>query len=92
MASLNARKEDAFVRVIEIIGHTDSRGTKKYNSALGHRSAIAVKEFLLISNKIDEKIEFNTISHGEERPAFDMDENSEEAHSKNRRVDIIQTI
>jgi peptidoglycan-associated lipoprotein len=62
-------------------GHTDERGTREYNLALGARRATATKDFLVASGVSSGSI--TTISFGKERPAvagFD-----ESAWSKNRR-------
>jgi peptidoglycan-associated lipoprotein len=62
-------------------GHTDERGTREYNLALGARRATATKDFLVASGIPASSI--TTISFGKERPAvagFD-----ESAWSKNRR-------
>ncbi|MFM7631609.1 MAG: peptidoglycan-associated lipoprotein Pal [Alphaproteobacteria bacterium] len=64
-----------------IEGHTDERGTREYNLALGARRATATKDFLVASGVPAGSI--TTISFGKERPAvagFD-----ESAWSKNRR-------
>ncbi|MDX1588922.1 MAG: peptidoglycan-associated lipoprotein Pal [Oleiphilaceae bacterium] len=65
-------------------GHTDQRGTKEYNLALGERRAEAVKQFLVINGVSRSQVE--TVSYGEEKPAAEGD--SEEAYSENRRVEI----
>ena len=62
-------------------GHTDERGTREYNLALGARRATATKDFLVASGVPARRI--STISFGKERPAvagFD-----ESAWAKNRR-------
>ena len=66
-------------------GHTDERGTKEYNIALGERRAKAVQRFLVVNGADNGQIE--TVSYGEERPA--VMGNTEEAYAKNRRVEII---
>jgi len=65
-------------------GHTDERGTKEYNMALGERRAESVKQFLVVNDVNRGQIE--TVSYGEERPA--VDESNEEAYAQNRRVEI----
>ena len=66
-------------------GHTDNRGSAGYNIALGERRADAVKRALLEYGVGQGKLQI--ISHGEERPAVEDD--TEEAFSKNRRAEII---
>ena len=66
-------------------GHTDERGTREYNLALGERRAQSVRDYLLLQGASLSQIE--TISYGEERPArFDKGEGS---WAENRRVEII---
>ena len=52
---------------ITVEGHSDERGTREYNLALGERRANSVKSYLL-SQGIDGS-RVNTISYGKERPA-----------------------
>jgi peptidoglycan-associated lipoprotein len=52
---------------ITIEGHSDERGTREYNIALGDRRATAVKNFLTSAGVPASRI--NTISYGKERPA-----------------------
>ena len=65
-------------------GHTDERGSREYNMALGERRAESVARFLKANGVDDDQVE--TISYGEEKPA--VDESNEEAWAKNRRVEI----
>lgn len=63
-------------------GHTDERGSREYNLALGERRALSVRELLLTMGITADRIQ--TLSMGEESPAvagFD-----ESAWSLNRRV------
>lgn len=63
-------------------GHTDERGSREYNLALGERRALAVRELLLSMGVSSDQMQ--TLSLGEEQPAvagFD-----ESAWSLNRRV------
>lgn len=65
-----------------VSGHTDSRGTKEYNMALGAKRATEVKKFL-VRNGVD-KSRIKTVSYGKERPVV-MGEN-DAAWAKNRRT------
>lgn len=66
-------------------GHTDERGTREYNIALGERRAKAVSQLLLLQGVAQSQIDM--ISFGEERPvAMGHDES---AWSLNRRVEIL---
>ncbi|MDF3128156.1 OmpA family protein [Kiritimatiellaeota bacterium B1221] len=63
-------------------GHTDERGSREYNLALGERRALAVRELLMTMGITTDRVQ--TLSMGEESPAvagFD-----ESAWSLNRRV------
>ncbi|MBK8177147.1 MAG: peptidoglycan-associated lipoprotein Pal [Rhodospirillales bacterium] len=66
---------------VTIEGHTDERGTREYNIALGDRRATAVRDYL-VAYGID-AASIRTISYGEERPA--VLGSSEAAWAKNRR-------
>jgi peptidoglycan-associated lipoprotein len=63
-------------------GHTDERGTREYNLALGERRANSVKEYLVALGTDPNRVE--TISFGEERPA--VLGSNEEAWTQNRRA------
>lgn len=67
-------------------GHADERGTREYNMALGERRGKAVADYLTMQGVGAGQLE--VVSFGEERPA--IAESSEEAMSKNRRVEIIK--
>ncbi len=67
--------------VITIAGHTDERGTREYNLALGEKRASAVKNYLVALGVDPNRIK--TLTYGKERP---VDPRSyEEAWSRNRR-------
>ena len=69
---------------VRLEGHTDERGTREYNLALGERRANAVRDYMVASGVPAYRIE--TISYGEENPvAYGSGESS---WSKNRRVEI----
>ncbi len=66
-------------------GHTDERGTRDYNLALGERRAKSVHEFLTAQGVKMEQLEI--VSFGEERPV--ALEHDEAAWQANRRVEIV---
>ena len=70
---------------VTIEGHTDERGSREYNIALGERRANAVKRLLMVQGAAESQIV--TISYGEERPA-DPGLN-EAAWDQNRRAELI---
>ncbi|MDX1541472.1 MAG: OmpA family protein, partial [Geminicoccaceae bacterium] len=74
---------------VTIEGHTDERGTREYNLALGDRRANAVRNYLVALDVPPTRI--LTISYGEERPmAAGSDET---AYARNRRaVTVVNTI
>ncbi|AQU82394.1 MAG: peptidoglycan-associated lipoprotein Pal [Halomonas sp.] len=63
-------------------GHTDERGTREYNMALGERRAGAVQRFLNVQGVSPSQM--SVVSYGEERPA--VRGQTESAYSQNRRV------
>ena len=65
-------------------GHTDERGTRSYNLALGARRAASVADYLLAQG-INE-IRIKQISYGKEKPL--LRESTEEAWQKNRRAEL----
>ena len=65
-----------------IEGHTDERGTREYNLALGKQRATAVRDYLVIQGIDPDRIK--VISYGKEKPAV-VGSNSM-AWSKNRRA------
>lgn len=69
---------------IVIEGHTDERGTKGYNMALGERRGNAVQQFLIVNGVSKSQIE--VVSYGEERPANSA--HNESAWAQNRRAFI----
>lgn len=67
---------------VVVEGHTDDRGTREYNLALGERRAVAVKNYL-ISRGVDAD-RIRVVSYGKERPA--VVGANEAAWSQNRRA------
>ena len=71
-------------RSVRLEGHTDERGTRDYNMALGERRANAVRDYMAASGIASYRVE--TVSYGEEQPvAYGTDESN---WSQNRRVEL----
>ena len=66
-------------------GHTDERGGREYNLALGQKRAEAVQKVIVLLGGSDAQIE--AVSYGKERPA--VPGSDEAAMAKNRRVELI---
>jgi peptidoglycan-associated lipoprotein len=73
---------------VRLEGHADERGSREYNIALGDRRAQSVRRVLLFQGASVDQVE--TVSYGEEQPV--MSGHTEEAWSKNRRVELIYTV
>ena len=65
-------------------GHTDERGTREYNMALGERRAKAVQRYLVLQGVSPAQLEL--VSYGEERPAAGSAD--EQSWAQNRRVEL----
>lgn len=77
-----AANQNAHVR---IEGHTDERGSREYNIALGERRAKAVTHVLKLKGVPDNKI--SIVSYGKEKPANVG--HDESAWSLNRRSTVV---
>jgi peptidoglycan-associated lipoprotein len=71
-------------RHVVVEGHTDERGGREYNLALGQRRAEAVRRALGLLGINDNQIE--AVSFGKEKPA--VQGNDEAAWAQNRRAEI----
>jgi peptidoglycan-associated lipoprotein len=71
-------------RRIALEGHTDERGGREYNLALGQRRAEAVRRALALLGVTDNQME--AVSFGKEKPA--VVGGNEAAFAQNRRVEI----
>ena len=69
---------------VVIEGHTDERGGREYNLALGQKRAEAVAKSLTLLGVQDSQVE--AVSYGEERPA--VTGSDEAAWAKNRRAEL----
>jgi len=78
--ALNANKQ----KRVSIEGHTDERGGREYNLALGQKRAEAVQKSLLLLGVGEAQVE--AVSYGEERPAATG--NDEASWAKNRRAEL----
>lgn len=65
-------------------GHTDERGGREYNLALGQKRAEAVRRALVLQGVGENQVE--AVSFGKEKPA--VAGNSDAAMEKNRRAEI----
>jgi peptidoglycan-associated lipoprotein len=70
---------------VTLEGHTDERGTREYNLALGERRAQSVERMMRVLGVSADRV--RTVSYGEEKPVA-LDHN-ESAWRLNRRVEII---
>ena len=70
--------------IVTLEGHTDERGSREYNLALGERRANAVRRQMVLLGASAGQI--RTISYGEERPQAEG--HDEQAYAQNRRVEI----
>ncbi len=77
---LKANKQAA----LNLEGHTDERGGREYNLALGQRRAESVAKSLTLLGAGANQVE--AVSFGKERPA--VQGSTEEAWAKNRRVEL----
>jgi peptidoglycan-associated lipoprotein len=76
-------RDNQNVRAI-LQGHTDERGSRDYNLALGQRRAESVKQAMALMGVRDEQVE--AVSLGEEKPA--QEGHDEVAWQLNRRAEI----
>jgi peptidoglycan-associated lipoprotein len=72
-------------RHVSLEGHTDERGGREYNLALGQRRSEAVRRALGLLGVADNQME--AVSFGKEKPA--VPGSGEEIWAKNRRVEIV---
>lgn len=70
---------------VTLEGHTDERGSREYNIALGDRRALSVQRVLELNGVAPEQV--TVVSYGEEKSAADG--NSDAAWRLNRRVELL---
>jgi peptidoglycan-associated lipoprotein len=71
-------------RQVSLEGHTDERGGREFNLALGQKRAEAVRTRMRLLGVTD--IQMEAVSFGKEKPAAVG--NDDAAHAKNRRTEI----
>ena len=71
-------------RHLVVEGHTDERGGREYNLALGQKRAETVTKALTLLGATDSQVE--AVSYGKERPA--VQGSDETAYAKNRRAEL----
>ena len=71
-------------RQVSLEGHTDERGGREFNLALGQKRAEAVRTRMRLLGVTD--IQMEAVSFGKEKPAAAG--NDDAAHAKNRRTEI----
>lgn len=69
---------------LQLSGHTDERGTREFNLALGERRANAVARYLVGAGVNANQL--TVVSYGKEKPVAEG--SYEEAWAKNRRVEL----
>ena len=70
--------------VIEVAGHTDSRGTESYNHSLSERRASSVGQYL--GSQGLQHMRLITVGYGELHPV--ADNNTDTGRQQNRRVEL----
>ena len=73
---------------VRVEGHTDERGSREYNVALGERRANAIANILMLKGVPQDQI--SVVSYGKEKPA--VAGHDESSWSQNRRVVIIYEV
>ncbi|MEZ5542441.1 MAG: peptidoglycan-associated lipoprotein Pal [Pseudomonadota bacterium] len=72
-------------QMVALEGHTDERGSREYNIALGDRRALSVQRLLELNGVTPGQL--SVVSYGEEKPAAEG--HSDAAWRLNRRVEIV---
>ena len=70
---------------LDVLGHTDSTGSDKYNQALSERRAQAVAQYFASKNVHQERLRIEGAGKSQPRASND----TEQGRTKNRRVEII---
>lgn len=78
---LNRRKDIS----VDVVGHTDSTGSKQYNQRLSERRARSVYDYFVGKGIAADRL--TTKGYGETRPAYSNA--TREGRAKNRRVELV---
>lgn len=70
---------------VDVVGHTDSIGTKKYNQGLSERRAKSVYDYFVSKGIAADRLA--TKGYGETKPAYSNA--TREGRAKNRRVELV---
>lgn len=73
---------------VMLAGHTDERGSREYNVALGERRAQAVADILKLSGVSQRQL--RVVSYGKERPISRAHDS--QAYQLNRRVELVYEV
>lgn len=76
------RQQQSFT-VVEIAGHTDSKGSDAYNQKLSERRAKSVRDYLVNKLGMDGKL-FSAVGYGESKPIASND--TDAGRAENRRI------
>jgi OmpA-OmpF porin, OOP family len=76
------RQQQSFT-VVEIAGHTDSKGSDEYNMKLSQRRAKSVRDYLVNKLGMDGKL-FSAVGYGESKPIASND--TDAGRAENRRI------
>lgn len=76
------RQQQSFT-VVEIAGHTDSKGSDEYNVKLSQRRAKSVRDYLVNKLGMDGKL-FSAVGYGESKPIASND--TDAGRAENRRI------
>ncbi|MCB0219110.1 MAG: OmpA family protein [Chrysiogenetes bacterium] len=79
-------KENPHLQLVEIGGHSDSRGNDAYNKKLSERRAASVRQFLIQQGV--EASRLTAVGYGEEVPLVFPDD-TKEKQARNRRVEFV---
>ena len=78
--------------VLDIAGHTDSKGAAEYNQKLSERRATAVADVYKETIGTTSGIRYNVVGYGEERPVapntLPNGKDNPEGRARNRRVEV----
>ena len=77
-------KQQQSFTVVEIAGHTDSKGSDEYNQKLSERRAKAVRDYLVNKLGMDGKL-FSAVGYGESKPIATND--TDAGRAENRRME-----